>query len=143
MDSPDPVTVRWPAFLLALTIDSLLVWAPATFVFFFAPELGLLLAAGSALAVVAANWTLYSYGTTLGTYLSGFRIRNRNEERPGHTYGLILSLLTLLSVPATAVLLALTVAPGVTNVSSVLGSPVSYPLFGERIRRARPFLGRS
>jgi hypothetical protein len=135
--------VRWPAFLFALIIDSLLVWVPTTFVFLFAPELGLLLAAGSALALFAANWTLYSYGTTLGTYLGGFRLRTRNEERPGHTYGLIISLLTLVSVPATAALIALTIAPGVTNVSSFLGSPVSYPLFGERTRRPIPFPGRS
>jgi hypothetical protein len=137
VDAPDPLTVNWPSFLFALLVDSLLVWVPATLIFFLAPEYALPLAAGSALAAVAANWTLYSHGTTLGTYLGGFRIRTRTGQAPGIAYGLILSLFTLASIPATAVLIAITFAPGDMNTSSLFGSPVSYPLFGERTRRRR------
>ena len=138
VDAPDPLTVNWPSCLFALLVDSLLVWVPAVFVFFLAPAHALPLAAGSALAAVAANWTLYSRGATLGTYLGGFRIRTRTGQAPGRRYGLILALLTFASVPAIAVLLAIAFAPG-NNASGPLGSPASYPLFGERTHR-RKFL---
>jgi hypothetical protein len=88
------------------------------------------------LAMVAANRTLCARGTTLGTYLGGFRIRTRNGQAPGRTYGLILSLFTFASVPAIAVLIAIAFAPG-SEASGPLGRPVSYPLFGERTRRRR------
>ncbi|SDL58360.1 hypothetical protein SAMN04487916_1112 [Arthrobacter sp. ov407] len=136
VDTPDPLTVNWPSVLFALLVDSLLVWVPASLVFFLAPEHALPLAAGSALATVAANWTLYSHGTTLGTYLAGFRIRTRNGQAPGRTYGLVLALLTFASVPAIAVLIAVNFAPG-NDASGPLGSPASYPLFGERTSRRR------
>ena len=136
MDAPDPLTVNWPSVLFALLVDTLLVWVPATFVFFLAPAHALPLAAGTLLVVVAANWMLYSHGTTLGTYLGGFRIRTRNGQAPGHAYGLVLSLLTFASVPAIAVLIAITFAPG-NDAYGPLGSPASYPLFGERTSRRR------
>ncbi|WP_427005418.1 hypothetical protein [Pseudarthrobacter sp. H2] len=136
MDAPDLLTVNWPSFLFALLVDSLLVWVPAASVFFLAPGHQLPLAAGTVLAAVAANWTLYVRGTTLGTYLGGFRIRTRTGQAPGRTYGLILSLFTFASVPAIAVLIAITFAPG-NEASGPLGSPASYPLFGERTRRRR------
>lgn len=138
MDAPDPLTVNWPSCLFALLIDSLVVWVPAVSVFFLAPAHAVPLAAGFALAALAANWTLYSRGTTLGTYLGGFRVRTRSGQAPSRMYGLILSLLTFASVPALAVLLAITFAPG-NNASGPLGSPASYPLFGERTHR-RKFL---
>ena len=136
VDVPEPLIVNWPSFLFALLVDSLLVWLPAASVFFFAPGHQLPLAAGIVLATVAANWTLCARGTTLGTYLGGFRIRTRNGQAPGRTYGLILSLFTFASVPAIAVLIAITFAPG-SEASGLLGNPVSYPLFGERTRRRR------
>jgi hypothetical protein len=138
VDAPDPLTVNWPSGLFALLIDSLLVWVPAVSVVFLAPAHAFPLAAGLALAATAANWALYSRGTALGTYLGGFRIRSRSGQAPGRRYGLILALLTLASVPAIAVLLAITFAPG-NNASGPLGSPASYPLFGERTHR-RKFL---
>jgi hypothetical protein len=136
VDAPDPLAVNWPSFLFALLVDSLLVWAPAASVFLLAPGLQLPLAAVTVLAAVAANWTLYVRGTTLGTYLGGFRIRTRNGQEPGRRYGLILSLFTFASAPAVAVLIAITFAPG-NDASGPLGSPASYPLFGERTRRRR------
>ncbi|WP_211880941.1 hypothetical protein [Pseudarthrobacter albicanus] len=137
MDAPDPLTVNWPSFLFAFLVDSLLVWVPVASVFFLAPGHQLPLAAGTVLAAVAANWTLYAHGTTLGTYLGGFRIRTRDGQAPGRTYGLILSLFTFASVPAIAVLIAITFAPGNNNATGLFGSPASYPLFGERTRRRR------
>jgi hypothetical protein len=135
VDAPDPLTVNWPSFLFVLLIDSFLVCVPAASVFFLAPEHQLPLAAGTALAAVAANWALYARGTTLGTYLGGFRIRTRNGQAPRRAYGLILSLFTFASPPAIAVLIAITFAPG--NAPGPWGSPASYPLFGERTRRRR------
>jgi hypothetical protein len=128
--------VNWPSLLFAFLVDSLLIWVPAALVFFLTPGHQLPLAAGTALAAVAANWALYAHGTTLGTYLGGFRIRTRNGQAPGRSYGLILSLLTFASVPAIAVLIAITFAPG-NEASGPAGSPASYPLFGERNRRRR------
>lgn len=136
VDAPDPLTVNWPSFVFAFFVDTLLVWVPAVSVFFFAPGHQLPLAAGTVLAAVAANWILYAHGTTLGTYLGGFRIRTRNGQAPGRTYGSILSLFTFASVPAIVVLLAITFAPG-NEASGPLGSPASYPLFGERTSRRR------
>ena len=136
MDAPDPLTVNWPSCVFALFVDSLLVWVPAVSVFLLAPTHPLPLAVGSALAVAAANWMLYARGTTLGTYLGGFRIRTRNGQPPGPRYGLILALLTLASVPVIAVLMAITLAPG-NNASGAWGSPASYPLFGERTHSRR------
>lgn len=136
MNAPEPLTVNWPSFLFALIVDSLLVWVPAASVFFLAPGHPLPLAAGTVLAAVAANWALYARGATLGTYLGGFRIRTRNGQAPGRTYGLILSLFTFALVPAIAVLMAIAFAPG-SEASGPWGNPVSYPLFGERTSRRR------
>jgi hypothetical protein len=128
--------VSWPSFAFAFLVDSLLVWVPAAAVFFLAPEHQLPLAAGTVLAALAANWMLYAHGTTLGTYLCGYRIRTRDGHAPGRTYGLILSLFTFASVPAVLALLAISFAPG-NDASGPLGSPASYPLFGERTGRRR------
>lgn len=128
--------MSWPSFVFAFLVDSLLVWVPAATVFFLAPEHQLPLAAGTVLAALAANWMLYAHGTTLGTYLCGFRIRTRDGQAPGRTYGLILSLFTFASVPALVVLLAISFAPG-NDAYGPLGGPASYPLFGERTGRRR------
>ncbi len=136
VDAPDPPTVNWPSILFAFLVDSFLVWVPAVSVFFLAPGHQLPLAAGTVLATVAANWSLFAHGTTLGTHLCGFRIRTRNGQAPGRTNGLILSLFTFASAPAIVLLIAITFAPG-NEASGPLGGPASYPLLGERTRRRR------
>lgn len=136
MDTAEPVTVDWPSLLLALLIDSLLVWAPAASLFFLAPGHQVPLALGLVLTALAANCALYAGGTTIGTYLCGFRLRTRHQQQPGLSYGLILALLTFASVPAVALLIAVSLTP-VNSASGPLGRPVGYPLVGERTHRRR------
>lgn len=73
---------------------------------------------------------------TLGTCLGGFRLRTRRREVPGRKYGLLLATINLGSVPAVAVLVAMSYAP-VSDASGPLGRSDSYPLLGEQIRRRR------
>lgn len=136
VDAPDPPIVNWPSAVFAFLVDSLLVWGPAVAVFLLAPAHALPLAAGTVLAALGANWTLYAGGTTLGTYVCGFRILTRHGLAPGRSYGLVLSLLTFASVPVIVGLLAINFAPG-NEASGTVGSPASYPLFGERTSRRR------
>ncbi|UKA52384.1 hypothetical protein LFT45_11435 [Arthrobacter sp. FW305-BF8] len=84
----------------------------------------------------AVNWALCSRGTTVGTYLGGFRLRTRHRQAPGLKYGLALAALNLGSVPALAVLAAISYTP-VSDASGPLARADSYPLLGEQIRRRR------
>lgn len=136
METPKHVIVDWPSLLFALLVDSLVVWAPAVSLFFLAPEHHVTFALGLVLAALVANCALYARGTTLGTYLGGFRLRTRRRQPPGLTYGLILTLLTLASLPAIAVLTAISFMPG-NNASGPLGRPEKHSLFGERTHRRR------
>lgn len=136
METPEPAIVDWPSLLFALLIDSLLVWAPPVSLFFLAPGHQIPLGLGLVLSASVANCVLYSRGTTLGTYLGGFRLRTRRWQPPGLRYGLILALLTWASVPAIVVLVAVSFTP-VNNASGPLGRPESHPLFGERTHRRR------
>ncbi|WP_307028464.1 hypothetical protein [Arthrobacter globiformis] len=84
----------------------------------------------------AVNWALYSRGTTLGTYLGGFRLRTRLRQAPGRKYGLALAAFNLGSVPAMAALVAISFVPA-SDASGPLGRADGYPLLGEQIRRRR------
>lgn len=88
------------------------------------------------LVLWAGNWALYSRGTTLGTCLGGFRLRTRRRKAPGRKYGLALAVLNLGSLPALAVLAAISYTP-VSDASGPMGRADSYPLLGEQIRRRR------
>lgn len=135
VNTPEPAIVDWPSLLFALLIDSLLVWAPTVLLFVLAPGrwIPLVLILFTALAT---NWALYARGTSLGSYLGGFRLRTRHGQPPGPAYGLILTALTFLSIFVIAAVIAVSFTPS-GNASSPLGRPESHPLFGERIRRRR------
>lgn len=83
METPEPAIVDWPSLLFALLIDSLLVWAPLVSLFFLAPGHQIPLGLGLVLSASVANCVLYARGTTLGTYLGGFRLRTRRWQPPG------------------------------------------------------------
>jgi hypothetical protein len=136
MDDPKAQLVNWPSLLFALLTDSVLVWGPAAATYFFAPERPVPAAAALVLVSFAVNWSLYSRGTTLGTSLGGFRLRTRRRKTPGRSYGLAPATINLGSVPALAVLVAISFSP-VTGDSSQLGRADSYPLLGEQTRRRR------
>lgn len=136
METPEPVIVDWPSLLFALLIDSLLVWVPAVWAFLFAPANRVLFALFLMLVALAVNCVSYARGTTLGTYLAGFRLRTRRRKPPGMSYGLMLTLLTFASIPGLAVLAAIGFTP-TNNASGPLGRPDSHPLIGERTRRRR------
>ncbi len=136
VDAPDPPIVNWPSAVSAFLVDSLLVWGPAVAVFLLAPAQALPIASGTVLAAVGANWTLYAHGATLGTCVGGFRIRTRSGLAPGRSYGFVLSLLTFASAPVIVGLLAITFAAG-NDAYGPVGTPASYPLFGERTSRRR------
>jgi membrane protease YdiL (CAAX protease family) len=136
MNDPEVLLVDWPSLLFAFLTDSVLVWGPAVAVYHLAP--GHQIPAAMALVLVfwAVNWALYSRGTTLGTYLAGFRLRTRRRQAPGRKYGLALAAVNLGSLPALAVLVAISYSP-VGDASGPLGRADSYPLWGEQIRRRR------
>lgn len=135
VDTPGPAIVDWPSLLFALLIDSLLVWAPTVLLFVLAPGrwLPLVLILVTALAT---NWALYARGTSLGSFLGGFRLRTRRGQHPGPAYGLILSALTFLPIFVVAAAVAVSFTPG-GNASGPLGRPESHPLVGERTHRRR------
>lgn len=118
METPEPVIVDWPSLLFALMIDSLLVWVPAIWLFFFAPDDRIVFAFLLMLAALAVNCDSYARGTTLGTYSAGFRLRTRRRKPPGMSYGLVLTLLTAVSFAPT------------NNAAGPLGRPHSHPLIG-------------
>lgn len=133
-----PVTVNWPSILVALFVDTGLVWVPAVSLFLFAPESQVPLALGALLSVVAVNFWLYSRGMSVGTFLAGFRLRTRQNQRPGKAYGLVLTMISFASIPALALLVYLGIDGGGA------GDPVDlsersngYPIVGERIHRRR------
>ena len=136
MDDPEALPVNWPSLLLALLTDSVLVWGPAAAVYFRVPGHQVPAAIALVLVFWAVNWALYSHGTTLGTFLGGFRLRTRRRQRPGRKYGLALATVNLGSLPALAVLVAISYSP-VGDASGPLGRADSYPLLGEQIRRRR------
>ena len=138
MDAPEPEIVDWPSLLFALLVDSLVAWAPAVLAFVFLPALQIPVALGLLLASLLANWALASRGTTLGARLAGFALRTRSGGEPGAKYGLVLTLLALLSVPSILLLLiAVNYYPAGGDASGPLGDPASYPLLGERTGRRR------
>lgn len=128
--------VNWPSILLALLVDSALVWGPAIAVFALVSgyrfTLPLLLVA----VFLAINSSLYAQGSTLGTCVGGFRLRTRQGGRPGWMYGLIFALANALCIPVLAVIMVTSFIPG-SDISSSLGRADSYPLRGERIYRRR------
>ncbi|MFP3460867.1 hypothetical protein R5O87_08480 [Arthrobacter globiformis] len=136
MEDPEALIVNWPSLLFALLTDSALVWGPAAATYFLVP--GHVVPAVIALVLVfwALNWALYSRGNTLGTYLGGFRLRTRRRQAPGRKYGLALATVNLGSLPALAVLVAISYSP-VGDASGPLGRADSYPLLGEQFRRRR------
>lgn len=134
--TPEPVIVDWPSLLFALLVDSLLVWGPAVSLFFLAPGHQGSLALVVVLLALVANCALYARGTTLGTYLGGFRLLTRRRQAPGLTYGLALTLLSFAPVLAIGFLFAVSFTPG-NNASGFLGRPESHPLIGERTHRRR------
>jgi hypothetical protein len=136
MEEPEALLVDWPSLIFALLTDSVLVWGPAAATYFLAPAHQVPAAIALLLAFWAMNWALYSRGMTLGTCLGGFRLRTRRREVPGRKYGLLLATINLGSVPALAVLVAMSYAP-VSDASGPLGRADSYPLLGEQIRRRR------
>ncbi|OFI39139.1 hypothetical protein BIU82_15995 [Arthrobacter sp. SW1] len=133
MDAAEPEIVDWPSLLLAVLLDSLIVWTPAVLVFALggpaAVALGLLTAA------VAAYWAFLARGATPGTGLCGFSLRTRSGDKPGPKYGLVLALMALFSVPA-AVAIAVINVPG-ADAGGPPGDPAAYPIRGERIARRR------
>lgn len=88
------------------------------------------------LLALVANCALYARGTTLGTYLGGFRLLTRRRQAPGLTYGLALTQLSFAPVLAIGFLFAVSFTPG-NNASGFLGRPESHPLIGERTHRRR------
>jgi hypothetical protein len=136
MDDPEALLVDWPSLLFALLTDSVLVWGPAAAVYLLVPGHQVPAAIALVLVFWALNWALYSRGTTLGTYLGGFRLRTRWRQAPGRKYGLALATVNLGSLPALAVLVAISYSP-VGDASGPLGRADSYPLLGEQIRRRR------
>ena len=136
MDAPEPEIVDWPSLLFALIIDSLTVWAGAVLAFVFVPAHQIPVALGLLFASLLANWALASRGTTLGARLAGFVLRTRSGGEPGAKYGLVLTLLALLSVPSIMLLVAVNY-PASGDASGPLGNPASYPLLGLRTGQRR------
>lgn len=136
VEAPEPEIVDWPSLLSALLIDSLLVWGPAASVFLSAPGRLIPIAVGMVLAALVVNCALYTRGSTLGTYLAGFRLRTWRRQPPGLASGVFLTLLSFLPILAVGFLMAVSFTPG-NNASAPLGRPESYPLVGERIHRRR------
>ncbi|WP_115788434.1 hypothetical protein [Arthrobacter silvisoli] len=136
MDSPEPKVVDLPSLLFGLLVDSLVVWAGAVLAFVFLPAHHIPVALGLLFAALLANWALASRGSTLGARLAGFALRTRNGRAPGAKYGLVLTLLALLSVPSIVFLIAVNY-PGGGDASGPLGDPASYPLLGLRTGRRR------
>ncbi|NUU32996.1 hypothetical protein [Arthrobacter sp. C9C5] len=135
MDTPESAIVNWPSLLFSLLIDSLLVWAPTVLLFILAPGNWIPLVV-FLFTALATNWALYARGTSLGSFLGGFRLRTRRGQPPGPAYGLILSALTLLSMFVVAVAVAVSFTPG-NDASGPLGRPENHPLLGERTHRRR------
>jgi hypothetical protein len=133
MDAAEPEIVDWPSLLLALLVDSLVVWAPTFLVFSWEGPAAVALVLP--LAGLAANWMLFSNGSTLGGWLCGFRMRTRYQTKPGAIKGLILALMTAFSIPAVVLLIAINYPGGAE--SGPLGNPAGYPLLGERTGRRR------
>lgn len=131
----EPDMVDWPSFLIALLVDSLIVWAPPTAVFFLAPEFPAQLLFALVLAGLVANAILYARGATLGTIVCGFRLSKQRRARPGLWWGLVLAMLTLGSVPGIIVLAGGNLLLGTG--SDWFGDLRRYPLVGERTRRRR------
>lgn len=72
------------------------------------------------------NWALYARGTSLGSYLGGFRLRTRYGQQPGPA-GLILAALTFLCTFVVAAAIAVSFTPNGSSSGSV-GRPESHPL---------------
>src|SRR4051794_5419361 len=98
VETPEPVIVDWPSLLFALIVDSLVIWGPALSVFFLVPAHQGSIAVAMVLLALITNWALYARGSTLGTYLGGFRLQTRRRQAPGLTYGLVLTLLSFAPV---------------------------------------------
>ena len=138
VEIPEELVVNWPSLLFALVVDTLLVWAPAVAVFLLATDPWIPLAMLWLLAVLASNFALYARGVSLGTWLGGFRLRQRNRQPPGRKYGLVLTLISFASIPAIALMIFLSFDGGGAGDSTDLpGKANSYPVVGERIRRRR------
>ncbi|MFC9352013.1 hypothetical protein [Arthrobacter sp. NPDC057013] len=136
MNDPEVLLVGWPSLLFAFLSDSVLVWGPAAAVYYLVPGHQVPATIAIVLVFWALNWALYSRGMTLGTYLGGFRLRTRRRQAPGRRYGLALATGNLGSLPALAVLAAISFSP-VGDASGPLGRADSYPLLGEQVRRRR------
>ncbi|MFF5793107.1 hypothetical protein ACFY5D_13755 [Paeniglutamicibacter sp. NPDC012692] len=138
MEIPKEKVVNWPSLIFALVVDTLLVWAPAIAVLFLAPGHQVPLAVLLILATLTSNFVLYARGVSLGTWLGGFRLRQRNLQPPGRKYGVVLTLISFASIPAIALMIFLSFDGGDAGDSTDLpGKANSYPVVGERIRRRR------
>jgi hypothetical protein len=136
VEAPEPEIVDWPSLLSALLIDSLLVWGPGASLFLSTPARHVPIALGMVLSALVVNCALYTRGTTLGTYLAGFRLRTWRRQPPGLALGVLLTLLRFLPILAIGFLMAVSFTPG-NNASAPLGRPEGYPLVGQRIHRRR------
>lgn len=122
VENPEAVIVDWSSLLFALLVDSLLIWGPAVLALFLAPAHQGSFALVIVLLALMANCSLYARGTTLGTYIGGFRLRTRRHQAPGLAYGLVLTLLSFAPILAIGFLFAVSFTPG-NNVSGSLGRP--------------------
>jgi len=128
--------VNWPSLLMAQLVDSAVVWVPTVAVFTLVPGYRLVFPLCIVLVSVGINSCLYARGSTLGTWLGGFRLRTRQRERPGWKYGLILALANVACIPALAVMVVASFSLG-KDLSNSLGRPERQPIWGERIYRRR------
>ena len=134
--NPGSVIVNWPSLLVALLVDSAVVWVPGVAVLMLVPGYRLIFPLCLVLASVATISALYARGSTLGTWLGGFQLRTRQDERPGWKYGLVLAMVNVACIPVLAVLAVASFSPG-KDLSNSLGRPESHPIRGERISRRR------
>lgn len=133
MSRPRKRYVNWPSAIAAVFVDSLLVWLPALGALFLDTGNDLMLLAAWVSLISLVNFTSYVKGTSVGSIAAGIRFAKRQGGIPGKGYALLLTVLSLFSIPVLAVVILFEFL-GFGFVSSPMSK---YRLVGIRISKRR------
>ncbi|MGO2780390.1 hypothetical protein, partial [Glutamicibacter arilaitensis] len=125
--------VNWPSAIAAIFVDSLLIWLPAWGALFLDTGNDLVLAIAWVSLVSIVNFASYVKGTSVGSLAAGIRFERNQGQAPGKGYALLLSFLSLFSIPVLAVIILIDYLG-----NDIPSKPLSkYPLIGIRTAKRR------
>lgn len=125
--------MNWPSAIAAIFVDSLLIWLPAWGALFLdtGNDLVLVIAWDSLVSIV--NFASHVKGTSVGSLAAGIRFERNQGQAPGKGYALLLSFLSLFSIPVLAVIILIDYLG-----NDIPSKPLpKYPLIGIRTAKRR------